>query len=178
METMAEVLVHRPEGPGHSRGPLDPGRAGLHHAAPGNSATHARAELDAATRAGIRLLQHRVGHDAHSLALRNTASTRPSSSRERASEGERRADGAPAGTGPLCPTFPPPERIPSDADKVDRLKTLFHAYNQAGITAVADRKTDADVTSRYQRMAEHGDLTVRPAPLAVRPGHRPAGIQP
>jgi len=57
--------------------------------------------------------------------------------------------------------IPPARRVPSDADKYRRLKELFHAYNQAGITAVADRKTDFDIVDRYKRMDEHGDLTVR-----------------
>jgi predicted amidohydrolase YtcJ len=57
--------------------------------------------------------------------------------------------------------IPPASRIPGESDKVARLKELFHAYNGAGITAVADRKADDDIASRYRRMEEHGDLTVR-----------------
>jgi predicted amidohydrolase YtcJ len=57
--------------------------------------------------------------------------------------------------------IPPTGRIPGDEDKYRRLQELFHAYNAAGITAVADRKTDYAIDARYQRMRAHGDLTVR-----------------
>jgi predicted amidohydrolase YtcJ len=57
--------------------------------------------------------------------------------------------------------IPPTGRIPTEEDKYRRLKELFRAYNAAGLTAVADRKTDDDILSRYERMRERGDLTVR-----------------
>ncbi|HEY1764280.1 MAG TPA: amidohydrolase [Opitutaceae bacterium] len=57
--------------------------------------------------------------------------------------------------------IPPTGRIPTEEDIHRRLKELFHAYNAAGLTAVADRKTDYGIDARYQAMLEHGDLTVR-----------------
>ena len=56
---------------------------------------------------------------------------------------------------------PPTGRIPGEGDIRRRLKELFQAYNAAGLTAVADRKTDTGIDARYQAMLDHGDLTVR-----------------
>jgi predicted amidohydrolase YtcJ len=55
------------------------------------------------------------------------------------------------------------ERRPTDADRLGRLQAVFRAYNQVGLTAVADRGANAQLIGLYQTLHERRELTVRVA---------------
>jgi predicted amidohydrolase YtcJ len=55
----------------------------------------------------------------------------------------------------------PTGRRATEDDRYRRTLELFKDYNAAGLTTVADRAADPDAVSRYRKMRDAGDLTVR-----------------
>jgi len=53
------------------------------------------------------------------------------------------------------------ERVPSDADRRERLRALLAAYNEVGITSVTDRETHDDDIEVLQSLQGRGELTCR-----------------
>lgn len=52
-------------------------------------------------------------------------------------------------------------RTATEEDRLARLRTLMHDYNQAGFTAVADRGANPESMRRYTKLRDDGDLSVR-----------------
>lgn len=52
-------------------------------------------------------------------------------------------------------------RTATEADHLSRLQELMRDYNQAGFTAVADRGANPESMSRYEKLRDRGDLSVR-----------------
>ncbi len=52
-------------------------------------------------------------------------------------------------------------KTPTTQDRYERLKALFAAYNQVGITSVTDRGTGEDSIALFQQLRDKGELTCR-----------------
>jgi predicted amidohydrolase YtcJ len=59
----------------------------------------------------------------------------------------------------------------SEADHIERLKTLLKDYNSVGITSIADRNADPDSIARYLKLRDNDELSVR---IAISHGVSPA----
>jgi predicted amidohydrolase YtcJ len=127
-----------------------------------------RAELDAA--APKHAVAFHTGPDVmlNSLALRRNGIDR----HFQVADGgpgyvEKDANGEPTGMlrglGRYVKKTAAKERRPTDADRLGRLQAMFRAYNQAGLTAVADRGANAQLIGLYQTLHERRELTVRVA---------------
>lgn len=53
------------------------------------------------------------------------------------------------------------QRAPTRADKLRRLQELFAAYNQTGITSVAERNTSPEAVELFSELRDTGQLNVR-----------------
>ena len=77
---------------------------------------------------------------------------------------ERDADGNPTGivrSGAHLIEFRESQRQPSRADKLQRLRELFAAYNRVGLTSIADRNASPEALDLYEDLLSDGHLTVR-----------------
>ncbi len=78
---------------------------------------------------------------------------------------QRDADGEPTGILRSASRYlkieAPPARVPTTAEKDERLRMLFADYNRWGITGVIDRNCGLDGQEQYLRLRDAGKLTVR-----------------
>lgn len=77
---------------------------------------------------------------------------------------EKDAQGNPTGILRQCGRFiksVSTDRVPTDADRRDRVKKLFADYNSVGITSVGDGDTEDDELELFRQMRKDNDLTVR-----------------
>lgn len=124
-----------------------------------------RAELDEA--APGHALYFRTGPDAslNSLALELSGIDRDF----RVPQGqlgriERDADGEPTGiirSGAHLIGFRESQRRPTRTDQRRRVKALFSAYNQVGLTSIADRNASSEAVALYEDLLGSDELSVR-----------------
>lgn len=80
---------------------------------------------------------------------------------------EKDAQGEPTGMlrglGRFVKKTDPPQRRPTDQDRLQRLRDLFRDYNRTGITAIGERGGNQQNIGVYQALLDKGDLTVRVA---------------
>ena len=77
---------------------------------------------------------------------------------------ERDKEGNPTGiirSGAHLIKFRESQSQPSRSDKLQRLRELFTAYNQVGLTSIADRNASAEALELYEQLLEQGELTTR-----------------
>ncbi len=77
---------------------------------------------------------------------------------------EKDAKGDPTGILRQCGRFiksVSTARVPTEADRRERVKQLFADYNSVGITSVGDGDTDDDELELFRQMRKDNDLTVR-----------------
>ena len=77
---------------------------------------------------------------------------------------EREANGEPTGiirSGAHLIKFQESQRAPSREDQLRRLKELLAAYNQVGLTSIADRNASPEAVELYEELLARGDLTAR-----------------
>ncbi len=77
---------------------------------------------------------------------------------------EREADGEPTGiirSGAHLIKFEESQRAPTREDQRQRLKELLVAYNQVGLTSIADRNASPEAVELYEELLERDELTAR-----------------
>lgn len=77
---------------------------------------------------------------------------------------ERDADGEPTGiirSGAHLIKFEESQRAPTREDQRQRLKELLVAYNQVGLTSIADRNASPEAVELYEELLERDELTAR-----------------
>ena len=77
---------------------------------------------------------------------------------------EREADGEPTGiirSGAHLIKFEESQRAPSREDQRRRLKELLAAYNQVGLTSIADRNASPEAVELYEELLGRDELTAR-----------------
>ena len=77
---------------------------------------------------------------------------------------EREADGEPTGiirSGAHLIKFEESQRAPTREDQRQRLKELLAAYNQVGLTSIADRNASPEAVELYEELLGRDELTAR-----------------
>lgn len=77
---------------------------------------------------------------------------------------EREADGEPTGiirSGAHLIKFEESQRAPTREDQLRRLKELLAAYNQVGLTSIADRNASPEAVELYEELLGRDELTAR-----------------
>ena len=77
---------------------------------------------------------------------------------------EREADGEPTGiirSGAHLIKFEESQRAPTREDQLRRLKELLAAYNQIGLTSIADRNASPEAVGLYEELLGRNELTAR-----------------
>jgi len=77
---------------------------------------------------------------------------------------EREANGEPTGiirSGAHLIKFEESQRAPTREDQLRRLRELLAAYNQVGLTSIADRNASPEAVELYEELLARGDLTAR-----------------
>ncbi len=77
---------------------------------------------------------------------------------------EREADGEPTGiirSGAHLIKFEESQRAPTREDQLRRLKELLAAYNQIGLTSIADRNASPEAVELYEELLGRDELTAR-----------------
>ena len=77
---------------------------------------------------------------------------------------EREADGEPTGiirSGAHLIKFEESQRAPTREDQRRRLKELLEAYNQVGLTSIADRNASPEAVELYEELLGRDELTAR-----------------
>jgi predicted amidohydrolase YtcJ len=59
---------------------------------------------------------------------------------------------------PACSKIHSSEKIPTDADRLRRLKRLLADYNAVGLTSVSERDLGGEGVARYSRLRDAGEL--------------------
>ncbi|MCC6262669.1 MAG: amidohydrolase [Bryobacterales bacterium] len=77
---------------------------------------------------------------------------------------EKDAKGDPTGILRQCGPFiksTDSERVPTEADKLERTKQLFADYNSVGITSIGDGDTEDEELEIFRKLKDSNELTVR-----------------
>jgi predicted amidohydrolase YtcJ len=77
---------------------------------------------------------------------------------------ERSANGEPTGILRNCNRlikFHSGEKVPTDADRLQRLKMMLADYNSVGITSISERDLNDAGVELYRRLRDQGELTCR-----------------
>ncbi len=77
---------------------------------------------------------------------------------------ERDESGEPTGvvrSGAHLIAFRESRRLPEREDKRQRLKALLAAYNEVGLTSIADRNASSEAVELYEELLARGELTAR-----------------
>ena len=77
---------------------------------------------------------------------------------------ERQADGEPTGiirSGAHLIGFEESQRPPTREDQLQRLRELLAAYNQVGLTSIADRNASPEAVELYEELLARDELTAR-----------------